>query len=88
MTDNDEGSILGGHRARRKSSGGRVKSARLYVNYGQNILGGPEMYTVARRAFTAGLPGKRIEKILDVKLVVGGLVARLCSLRDSTNGQL
>ena len=45
------------------------------------------MYAVARRELTAGLPGKRIEKILDVKLVVSGMLARLCSLRDSTKGQ-
>ena len=45
------------------------------------------MYAVARRELTAGLPGKRIEKILDVKLVVSGMLARLCSLRDSTRGQ-
>jgi hypothetical protein len=50
------------------------------------ILGGPEMYTVARIALTAGLPGKRIAKTLDIMLAVGGLVARLCSLRASTSG--
>lgn len=44
------------------------------------------MYIVARIAFTAGLPGKRIEKILDVRLVVCGAVACLCALRDSTRG--
>lgn len=36
----------------------------------------------------AGLLGKRTAKILAVKLVVCGWVARLCSLRDSTSGQL
>lgn len=51
-----------------------------------DVLGGPEIYNVARRALTAGLPGKRIEKILEVKLVVSGILARLCSLRDSTRG--
>lgn len=30
-------------------------------------LGGPEMYSVARRAFTAGEPGKRIAKARVVK---------------------
>lgn len=45
------------------------------------------MYNVARRELTAGLPGKRIEKIFEVKLVVSGMLARLCSLRDSTKGQ-
>lgn len=51
------------------------------------VLGGPEIYTVARIALTAGLPGKRTEKILDVRLAVWGLFARLCSLSDSTRGQ-
>ena len=46
------------------------------------------MYKVARSAFTAGVLGKRTEKIFDVKLVVSGRFARLCSLRDSTRGQL
>lgn len=45
------------------------------------------MYNVARRELTAGLPGKRIEKIFEVKLVVSGMLARLCSLSDSTRGQ-
>lgn len=36
--------------------------------------------------FTAGLPGKSIEKTLDIRLVVWGAVARLCSFRDSTRG--
>lgn len=40
------------------------------------------MYNVARSEFTAELPGNRIEKIFEVKLVVSGLVARLCSFRD------
>lgn len=54
----------------------------------EDLLGGPEMYKVARSAFTAGVLGKRTEKIFDVKLVVSGRFARLCSLRDSTRGQL
>jgi hypothetical protein len=58
MTDKEDGSILGGHRARRK-------------------LGGPEMYSVAKRALTAGLPGNRYAKILDVRLDSSGLVATL-----------
>lgn len=52
----------------------------------EDILGGPEIYNVARRAFTAGLPGNKTEKILDVTLVVSGIEARLCSLSVSTNG--
>jgi hypothetical protein len=44
------------------------------------------MYTVARIAFTAGLPGKRTANTLDIRLVVWGDVARLCSFRDSTRG--
>lgn len=44
------------------------------------------MYTVARIALTAGLPGKRIANSLAIILAVGGLVARLCSLRASTSG--
>lgn len=31
-------------------------------------FGGPEMYSVARRAFTAGEPGKRIAKARVVRL--------------------
>jgi hypothetical protein len=46
------------------------------------------MYKVASSAFTAGVLGKRTAKIFDVKLVVSGRVARLCSLSDSTSGQL
>ena len=38
-------------------------------------------------AFTAGLPGKRTAKILEVKLVVWGLVACLWAFNDSTRGQ-
>lgn len=53
----------------------------------QDVLGGPEIYKVARREFTAGVDGKRTAKILDVRLAVSGVVARLCSLRDSTRGQ-
>lgn len=45
------------------------------------------MYNVARREFTAGLPGKRTAKIFAVKLVVCGAVARLCSFKDTTRGQ-
>lgn len=59
---------------------------RQFLN--QNLLGGPEMYNVARSEFTAGLPGNRTEKVFEVKLAVSGLVARLCSFRDSTRGQL
>jgi len=44
MTESEEGSMLGGHSARRK-------------------FGGPEMYSVARRALTAGLPGKSTANI-------------------------
>jgi hypothetical protein len=36
----------------------------------QNSLGGPDIYRVARSAFTAGLPGKSTEKIRDVRLDV------------------
>ena len=44
IIERDEGSTLGGQRARRK-------------------LGGPDMYSVARRAFTAGfVEGKRRAK--------------------------
>jgi len=44
MTESDEGSMFGGHSARRK-------------------FGGPEIYSVARSAFTAGVPGNRKAKI-------------------------
>jgi hypothetical protein len=67
ITESDEGSILGGHSARRK-------------------LGGPDIYRVARRALTAGEPGKRNPKSRDVKLEVVGLEATLCSLRACTRG--
>lgn len=43
-----------------------------------NILGGPEIYSVASKAFTAGLPGKRTAKIWEVKLAVSGAVDFLC----------
>lgn len=67
ITDSDEGSILGGHKASRK-------------------FGGPDIYSVPSRAFTAGLPGNRTEKILDVKLEVGGLVAALWRFSSRTRG--
>lgn len=79
--------MLGGHSARRKSIN-HVMSILDCCNSAKcdDILGGPEMYRVARRALTAGLPGKRTEKTREVKLVVSGVLARLCSLRDSTRG--
>jgi len=40
-------------------------------------FGGPEMYRVARRALTAGVPGKRTEKTREVRLEVWGEVASL-----------
>jgi hypothetical protein len=40
-------------------------------------FGGPEIYKVARSALTAGEPGKRAEKIREVKVDVGGEVACL-----------
>ena len=40
-------------------------------------FGGPEMYRVARRALTAGVEGKRIEKMREVKDEVWGEVASL-----------
>lgn len=40
-------------------------------------FGGPDIYNVPSKALTAGLPGNRTEKILDVKLEVWGLVAAL-----------
>lgn len=90
MTEREEGSMLGGHRARRKSDCGvndlGFSVRETYRATRIDILGGPEIYNVARRALTAGLPGKRTVKILEVKLVVSGMVARLCSLRVSTRG--
>jgi hypothetical protein len=67
MTERDEGSMLGGHSAKRK-------------------FGGPEMYSVASRALTAGVPGKRKAKIWAVQLAVVGLEATLWALRASTRG--
>jgi len=49
-------------------------------------FGGPEMYSVARRALTAGLPGKRTAKIRDVRVEVWGEVANLWALRSWTRG--
>lgn len=40
-------------------------------------LGGPEMYNVARRALTAGVEGKRMENMREVKDEVCGEVASL-----------
>jgi hypothetical protein len=57
------------------------------VNEMGDILGGPEIYNVARREFTAGLPGNRTAKICEVRLAVSGAEALLCSLRASTRGQ-
>lgn len=79
--------MLGGHSASRKSV--------VVLNEGEtvvhvrscDVLGGPEIYSVARREFTAGLPGKRAAKIFAVRLVVCRAVARLCSFSDSTRGQ-
>lgn len=79
--------MLGGHSARRKSINYVMSILDCSTSAKcDNILGGPEMYRVARRALTAGLPGKRTEKTREVKLVVSGVLARLCSLRDSTRG--
>lgn len=51
-------------------------------------LGGPEMYKVARRALTAGLPGNRKAKILDVRLEPADAPeATLCALRARTSEQ-
>jgi hypothetical protein len=52
-----------------------------------DILGGPEIYNVARREFTAGLPGNSTAKIFEVRLAASGAEALLCSLRASTKGQ-
>lgn len=79
--------MLGGHSARRKSINHVMSISDCCTGARcDDILGGPEMYRVARRALTAGLPGKRTEKTREVKLVVSGVLARLCSLRDSTRG--
>ncbi len=45
-------------------------------------FGGPEMYRVANKAFTAGLPGKRIENKVEVHVDALWLVASLCWLSD------
>ena len=50
------------------------------------LLGGPEMYNVPSKALTAGLPGNSTEKILEVRLDVGGLVVALWALRLTTRG--
>lgn len=49
-------------------------------------LGGPEMYKVASKAFTAGDPGNSTANIRLVNVEVGGLVAILYALRLSTIG--
>jgi len=66
MTERDEGSMFGGHSARRK-------------------FGGPEIYSVARRAFTAGEPGNRTAKMREVNVDVCGVVATLYSFNCFTN---
>lgn len=53
-----------------------------------NLLGGPEMYKVARREFTAGDPGKRIAKRRETKPDFDGAVSALCALRACTTGQV
>jgi len=45
-------------------------------------LGGPEMYRVARRALTAGLPGKRTAKSREMKVECSWARAALCALRS------
>ena len=69
MMERDEGSTLGGQRARRK-------------------LGGPEMYNVARRAFTAGfVEGKRrAKRRVENEEVELGEVDWRWRLRDWTTG--
>lgn len=52
-----------GHSASRKSCT-RV-SLKAYQRKEMYVLGGPEMYKVARSALTAGVPGKRKENIWD-----------------------
>ena len=88
ITDSEDGSMLGGHSARRKSS---PKSqppflAQTASSGWKNMLGGPEMYRVARRALTAGLPGNRNAKISVVKPEVGGFAAWRWRLRSFTRG--
>lgn len=56
------------------------------LDCGYDILGGPEIYNVPSKAFTAGLPGNRTENTLAVKLEVGGLVAALWRLSSSMRG--
>lgn len=70
--------MLGGQRARRKSVDARlVSNFRPGCGDTMNSLGGPEIYSVPSKALTAGLPGNRTAKILDVRLEVGGLIAAL-----------
>jgi len=45
-------------------------------------FGGPDMYRVARRAFTAGVPGKRTANMREVTDEVCGEVATLYVLRS------
>lgn len=59
---------------------------RRKIDPGSDVLGGPEIYSVPSSALTAGLPGNKMEKILDVRLDVGGLVAALWALRLTTRG--
>jgi hypothetical protein len=53
----------------------------------RDVLGGPEIYSVASREFTAGLPGNSTAKICEVRLAVSGAEALFCSLRALTRGQ-
>ena len=45
-------------------------------------LGGPEIYAVASREFTAGFPGNMTEKMRSVRLEVPLSEADFCAFRD------
>jgi hypothetical protein len=47
-------------------------------------LGGPEIYSVARIALTAGLPGKNIAKSLDIYVGAPSFSSALTALSDLT----
>ena len=67
--------MSGGHSAKRKSLIGI--SARFHPVTATHLLGGPDMYSVAKRALVAGLAGKRMAKSRVKRLDVCGVVASL-----------
>jgi hypothetical protein len=84
MTERDDGSILGGHNASKKSKFMSVQEGNREKE--SHRLGGPEIYRVASRALMAGLLGKRMEKIWEAQPEVDGFILCRCRFRSCTSG--